>query len=330
MNIALSTFQRQEARRKRQFPEEIIDALHRARIFDIWVPDQYGGLDLKLEDGLKVLKKLAYEDASLGWIATLCSGANYFLRHLPIRTVELLTAHPRLILGGSGAVAGRAEALSNGHFVLKGKWPFATAAPHLSHFTLSAPIYQRGQEVLDALGQPCVRSFVVPADVVQIYRDWTAPGMQATATHSFVIAEYECPSDYSFQYHQVFTPNTITALPFSTFADATLLVCFLGLVDKMIYWAGTLKPSTEVEELKDKFSALEQKFFGAVMQLENEAILDTYIGFHEQCILWLQDLGGQMYDAYRRLGLSATSSSSEGHLLMLDFLTMSQHAHFRN
>lgn len=328
MNFELEAEQRQHARKNKQFSEEIINRLHREGVFDIWLPESFGGLDFGLVDGLKLLQKLAFSDASLGWIATLCSGANYFLRNLPKRAAIQLSKHRRMILGGSGAVAGRAERMEDGHFILSGTWPYATAAPHLSHFTLSAPLYQEGKEVRGAEGKPMILSFVVPAEVVSIHSDWNAPGMQATATHSFSIEAYECAPNFSFQYERVVTPNALTALPFSTFADLTLLVCYLGVVAKMVSFVS--RRSSSISDLEERFSGVESEFYTAATLLGVAAHRPSlWEDFHSDCIAWLQQLGGLMYDAYRFAGLSSTTPYSEAHIQMLDFLTMSQHAHFR-
>lgn len=329
MNFELETEQRQHARKNKQFSEEIINRLHREGVFDIWLPEEYGGIDLNLVDGLKLLQKLAYCEASLGWIVTLCSGANFFLRHLPKRAAIQLSGHSRMILGGSGAVAGRAERLQNGHFILSGTWPYATAAPHLSHFTLSAPLYQEGKEVRGAEGKPMILSFVVPAEVVSVHSDWDASGMQATATHSFSVEAYECAPNFSFQYERVVTPNVLTALPFSTFADLTLLVCYLGVVEKMVFLVSAR--GRLVADLEKRLSGVMHEFYTAAAMLGAGAHpAGFWADFHAHCIGWLQQLGGLMYDAYRHAGLSSTTQYSEVHWQMVDFLTMSQHAHFRS
>lgn len=325
--MSLSNNQCLKARSDKRFDESVIQDMYDQKYFHIWVPQEYGGLDYSLIDGLKTLLHHARIDPSLGWLLTLCSGANFFLRHLHPDAAQTLMRHPRLILGGSGAVQGIAEVLEDGNYLLKGTWPHATGSIHLSHFTLSAPLYRDGKPILDNKGMQQVLSFVVPADVATIHPEWGAPGMKATVTYPFSIDEYYCSKDFTFVYDKVYTPNELTEMPFKTFADFTLFVCYLGVAYKMV---DLLKDTdtTYTLSLGIQLDYVEQKLYERA-QNSSDKTAEEYEAIHSELKLDLDLITHIMFDCYRRVGLSKINDNHPMHLQMLDFLTMSQHRHFR-
>ena len=95
--------------------EDIMDIVYGERWLQIWVPKQYKGLGLSFKEGLAVLRQLANLDGSLGWMVTLCAGANYFSRNLLPHIAFDLFQHQRTCFGGSGMIGGTAEKTTDGY-----------------------------------------------------------------------------------------------------------------------------------------------------------------------------------------------------------------------
>src|SRR5690606_10807385 len=178
-------------------PKKAMDYIFEKLWLQIWVPENYGGLGLNFTNGLKLLKSLAFIDGSLGWMVTLCAGANYFSRNLKPEIAKELFKDNFTCFGGSGAIGGTAEKL-NDFYLINGRWTFATGAPHLSHFTLNAVITDNNHPVLDDNGKELIRSFIIPKDQVEIIADWKAMGMQATGTFSFTVDNVLVDANHSF------------------------------------------------------------------------------------------------------------------------------------
>ena len=53
--------------------DPVVDALHDAGMFGMWVPKELGGSELDPVSSLKVIDQLAYADASTGWV-TMAAG----------------------------------------------------------------------------------------------------------------------------------------------------------------------------------------------------------------------------------------------------------------
>lgn len=203
--------------------------------FNIWVPKVCGGQGLSLPEGLRLLEELAYWDGSYAWTVTLCSGANMFAGFIDSALAKDVFTQREVCLGGSGRVTGKAV-WDGTHYTISGQWPYATGAPHLSHFTLNAYIYHGNEQQFDANGNPLFRSFFVPKDDVLIHYDWDTFGLESTASHSFSLLEYVIEAKYAFQLDTALrvVDEPLFRIPFRPFADVTLLVNYLGMYRRFL------------------------------------------------------------------------------------------------
>lgn len=203
--------------------------------FNIWVPKEYGGEEYSFEDGLTLLEELAYHDGGLAWTVTLCSGANMFAGFIEPSIAKEVFSTEKVCFGGSGKTSGKAI-WKDDNYVVSGMWSFATGAPHLSHFTLNAPIYDGDILRLDADGKPVVYSFFVPRDYVLVHYDWNTFGLECTASHSFSLDNVIVGAANAF----VLSPNNryydspIYRIPFLPFAELTLLVNYMGMYRRFL------------------------------------------------------------------------------------------------
>ena len=198
------------------------------------MPKKYGGLEFTLTEGLLKLQELARIDGSLGWTVTLCSGANYFIGNLePETAAQIFKTSKPTILGGSGGVFGTAEKIGD-DYKISGTWRYATGANYLTHFTLNAEIYENGKALLNEDGSPKIRSFILPKNDVKIVEDWNTMGLKASVTHSFEVKNVFVSKRFSFIYNEFNQPQDIFKIPFSVFADLTLWVNYVGMVQHFL------------------------------------------------------------------------------------------------
>lgn len=218
-----------------QLTDTQLEWIYEKKFFNIWVPNVYGGLELPLVDGLKLLNKIAYYDGSLAWTITLCSGANMFAGYINPETATSIFKERNVCWGGSGKASGKA--IWNGtDYEIEGKWSYATGAPHLTHFTLNAEIYDGEMQRKDANGNPVICSFFINKDDVRIIYDWQTFGLTSTASHSFSVEKINVSSDHLFQLTKcnakIDTP--LFRLSFQTFAEFTLLVNYMGMYKRFL------------------------------------------------------------------------------------------------
>lgn len=215
---------------------------HRQRqiIFDqnwlnMYVPKEFGGLQLTLPEILQIEEGLAWADGSTAWVVTLCSGAAWFVGFLDPALSKLIFAGKNSCLAGSGAVTG--TAIKHGDkYVVNGFWKYATGSPMATFFTMNCQIIDNGSLLLDADGILVTRSFVLERDQVQIRHTWNAMGMIATGSQSFEVENAVVPARNSFMIHpkEATLQDFIFQYPFLQLAEATLAINLSGMAKRFL------------------------------------------------------------------------------------------------
>lgn len=219
---------------KGRLTDEQLNWLHREKYFKIWVPTEFNGLGLDFLDGLDLLEALAYEDGSLAWTVTLCAGANLFVGFID-PSIQHIFSSKDICLGGSGRCSGIANVEREGYRI-SGKWSYATGAPHLTHFTLVAEIWENGAPLYNGNQEVIKKAFFVDKVDVEIIEDWNTFGLESTASHSFEVKDVHVSKQRGFMLlpESATRQEAIYHVPFSLFAEATLLVNYVGMFRKMI------------------------------------------------------------------------------------------------
>lgn len=332
-------FSHKEIREKMQGVSEvspqIIDQIHQERLLQIWVPKMYGGLGLRLNQGLQILFNWSKIDGSLGWMLTLCSGANFFSRNLKPQIAEELFADAKTCFGGSGMIGGTAEKKADGTFLINGLWHFATGAPHLSHFTLNAKLTENGNPLLDESGSEMIRSFVIPRNQAEIIPNWKSMGMKATGTYSFKVDNVKVSEDYSFIYDEFFTDDVLDKIPFRIFADLTLLVNYLGMASHFAEEAVKIRPHLNLDFFNKRIEDAMEKFIEFADEIESLLhdskliISEKQSEIHDYSSALVEDLSHQILELYFQLGIKASHTDSAVYQVFCDYFTATQHSNFR-
>lgn len=332
----MSTFQHL---RKSLISAKEIDANTLQVIYDnawlrIWIPKKYNGSGTSLTKGIQLLQELAEVDGSLGWTVTLCSGANYFARNILPEKARELFVNPRICLGGSGMIGGTAEKQDNG-YLINGEWTYATGAPHLTHFTLNAQIYENGELQFDKSGNPRFLSFFLGADQVEIIDSWNTMGLVATASHDFKVNDQFVANENSFAYDHFYGNDILDKIPFQVFADLTLIVNYLGIAKHFAEAGLELKDLNLLIELRDFIADQTNKIllFASEVeaQLEHRGQLDDALidQIHMTGEKIIAELIKRINHTYPLLGIKAAQINEEINQVYRDFFTATQHKNFR-
>ncbi|WP_413513296.1 hypothetical protein [Myroides odoratus] len=316
--------------------DEVMTHIYKTRALQIWVPKAYGGLGCDFKTGLTALYEWARIDGSLGWMLTLCSGANYFSRNMLPHLAKTLFSDEQTCFGGSGMVGGTAEEQTDGSFLLQGLWHYATGAPYLSHFTLNAQVVKQGKPLLDAQGNTCIRSFLVESSKVRIIPNWKSMGMKATGTFSFEVNAIVVPADYHFTYDTFYTEDAITQIPFRLFADLTLLVNYLGIAYHFMEEAekGLAHPILEVykNSVQDNLETVLKKADEIEFILTKNQLISACFQreLHEFGVCIVESLTQKISKVHCDLGIKGTQIDQPIHQVFCDFFTAILHGNFRS
>ena len=316
-----------------------LSVIYEQKWFKLFVPSSLGGLALSLPEGVRLEEELARVDGSLGWTVTLCAGANLFVGYMDRSVAGPVFADSRVCLGGSGQATGKAVAGGDGYRV-SGRWRYATGAPHLTHFTANCVIEKDGATLLDADGEPVIRSFFFPKSDVQIVEDWNTFGLKATASHSFVVDDvWAAPSQtFLIKPEAVTWDHPIYRYPFQQFAEVTLAANTLGMARHFLACAAAVNGTVlqkQAEAAIHRLVKASGSFYG-VLDASWDELLRTgklSAAAAEHVSKWSRTLvrlsREQVIDIYPHLGMTGADLSSEVNRVWRDIFTASQHGLLR-
>ncbi len=228
-------------------PEQLA-LIYREKWFHLFVPEEYGGLAMSLPDAVRLEERIAYADGSVGWVVTLCGGAAMFIGYFEEELIrEIFTGH-QVCLAGSGQASGSAKII-NGGFEINGCWPYASGAPHATHFTANC--------VMNGSGQ--IQSFVFKKEEVTLHPTWKYIGLNATAGFSYSVKNLKIPVNRAFRIDpdHARLSHPVYRYPFLQLAQATIAVntsgmclCFFDLANDLL--TGKQHEGSRAEAVKNQ------------------------------------------------------------------------------
>src|SRR5690606_14879798 len=116
-----------EADRRFALTDDVVRALVQHRLFRLWIPLRYDGLELGLPDALEIYQAAARIDGSFGWAVMIGAGGGLFAAFLDEAPARTIFAPANAVIAGSGAPEGHAERGPGGYRV-RGRWRYASGA----------------------------------------------------------------------------------------------------------------------------------------------------------------------------------------------------------
>jgi indole-3-acetate monooxygenase len=176
----------------RQMPLDLVAALRSIGIFRMFVPQNYGGLELDLPAGLEIIRALGRIDGSVGWSAMIGSGHGIWAPLLPRDTYEQVYQNgPDVIIAGSSQPVGTAEATA-GDWRVNGRWPFASGCHHADWMFGFCVMTEGGKPLPGPSGEggpALVRGFFLPARDWQIEDTWYVAGLKGTGSSHITLRD---------------------------------------------------------------------------------------------------------------------------------------------
>jgi indole-3-acetate monooxygenase len=327
-----------QAEQLQQLHPQQVALIYQQQWLNLYVPTQYGGQALTLQQGLNVEEAIAWADGSVGWTVTLCSGANWFVGFLAPELAQDIFRDEKVCLAGSGRSTGIATDFGD-YYTITGYWNYATGAFMATAFTANCVIEKDGIQVKNEDGSALIKSFVFLKDEVMLHQTWKTIGMIATGSNSFEVYKLIVPKNRAFtiDVHAAVIDAPIYHYPFQQFAEATLAVNSSGMAMRFL---DLCKPA----DINPGILSLE-KWTGAVSQLQT-ARNNFYEAIHRswQCHLKSTsisiDLLGAVTSTSRALaaisldvtdklyplcGMAAANPATEINRLWRNLHTASQH-----
>jgi len=276
-----------EAEKTGKLHAQQLSIIYEQKWFNLFVPQEYGGLHLSLTEGLKIEESLAWTDGSVGWTVTLCSGANWFVGFLQPEIAGIIFNTNKVCLAGSGRSSGIAKMIDDGYDI-SGYWHYATGAANATAFTANCIIEKEGVIIRNEDNSPLVSSFIFLREEVKVHEDWNSIGMVATSSHSFEVKGLQVNKNRRFLIDEKLAvlDGPVYQYPFLQFAETTLAVnssgiaCrYIDLFEVIIKERETNKSNSKeiidslilrLTEARKQLQEIRQLFYETVQQSWNE------------------------------------------------------------
>lgn len=219
-----------QADRLARLPEPVVRRLHELRLFRLWIPERYGGLELALPETLEIYESVARIDGSIGWAVMIGAGGGLFGAYLDPETADEIFSPLDAVIAGSGMPDGRAEQVAGGYLVT-GRWRYASGADYATTFTANCVVTKGGRPVESEKGVPLVRAMAFEPSQVTILPTWDTSGMRGTGSQDIEVREAFVPANRSFS---VFAdpprePGPLYRLPFHVVTELPVAAVAVGI-----------------------------------------------------------------------------------------------------
>lgn len=186
--------------RDRKIPEDVLAAMHEARLFRMLIPRSCDGEEVEPATFFHVMEAIAMADASVAWCLGQGSGVSMAAAYLKPEVAHELFGDPRAVVA-TGAPSKDAKAIVvDGGYRVTGHWMFASGSKHSQwlggHATLCG---SDGKPHLGPDGRPLEqRTMLFPKSSATMTDVWQVMGLKGTGSDDYAVNDLFVPADYSF------------------------------------------------------------------------------------------------------------------------------------
>lgn len=185
-------------------------------LFKIFLGKNYRGSAISLNKGSKYIENATVLDPNWGWLLAIGTGGAYFADYIKPEIARHYFSPEEALVAGSGKPNGVAVKTTKNKWLVNGSWSYCSGSEQATLFT--AVTSKKGK----------ISAFILPVEQAQIKRDWNAPGLDLTCSHTLIAENAEIPRDHFFDLMQDPRPSDypISTFPFMLFAR----VCFVPVM----------------------------------------------------------------------------------------------------
>jgi len=187
-----------EIERSRRIPDGLLDALHEAGFYRMFIPRRYGGGEVHPLAFMRTVQAIARADASTAWNIGQNAVCAIVAAYLEPAVAQNVFGDPRAVLAWGPAQGPVRAVVCEGGYRVTGRWSFASG---MRHATWLGPQCS----VLEADGSPRraaeehrrKRVFLIPASAAKVEDLWDVIGLRGTASDAFAVEDLFVPEAYS-------------------------------------------------------------------------------------------------------------------------------------
>jgi alkylation response protein AidB-like acyl-CoA dehydrogenase len=183
------------AEQLRTMPRHVVDACAAAGLFSLALPKSLGGLECDPLTIIRVIEELSRADGSGGWTVMIGNTSAFTTWLEPEVARDIVSANPNAPMAGLLMPNGAAVPDGKGGFIVSGRWPFNSGAPHAAWFCSGIMVMEGDQPRQVSPGRPDWRVAFFPASEATIIDTWHAAGLKGTGSHDISVEGIRVPEE---------------------------------------------------------------------------------------------------------------------------------------
>ena len=157
-----------------RLPDDVVAAMHRSGLFRTWIPDEFGGRDSTVAEGLELIEEVSRLDSATGWVTMIDITTTCLAGSIGHDAAREVFSDPSVVAGGTTAPTGRAVD-TDGGLRLSGEWGWGSGIHNATWMACGA--LRDGDRPRPVLA-------LVPVGELEVLDTWHVSGMQGTgSTH---------------------------------------------------------------------------------------------------------------------------------------------------
>ncbi len=180
----------------RQLPRRLVDELHGANLFRMWLPRALGGAELPPLAFLAVIEELSRQDGSLGWCTVIPAGYGRLSGALEEDVARTIFGTGMGVLVGTLNPTGKAVAVPGGYRVT-GRWSYGSFIGYGDWVQGNCITTDSTGPRHAADGGPEFRLCLFPRADVEVFDIWHVGGLRATGSNDFQVTELFVPEQHT-------------------------------------------------------------------------------------------------------------------------------------
>ena len=295
-SFALRSAEFEQARR---LPADVSDAMAKAGIYRMFVPQSLGGSETSPLVSSQVFETLAQGDAACGWVAFIAATSGSSLARIETSAAKQMFASPQTMLAGVFAPNGKAVK-SGEDYILNGQWQWGSGTQN-ADWVLAGSMVIDPEQPADA--KPRAHMCLVPKDAIEFLDTWHSTGLRGTGSTDFKLTDHRVPSAHIVGLEVRKMPDT----PLFQFPNFTLLALGIGAVSMGIARAA-LDEFVDLAQQKKRISSsstIAERSHTQMQIATAEAKLRSARAFYYDSVeqAWERAMAGDIVDVDQRRNL---------------------------
>jgi len=184
--------------RTRRIPDDLLDALHAAKLYRVFLPRRYGGGEVHPLVFMRTLQAIARLDASTAWNIGQNAVCAIVAAYLEPEVAQTIFGDPRAVLAWGPAQGPVRAVVCDGGYRVSGRWSFASGMRQATWLGPQCPVFEAdGSPRRTGDERMRKRVFLTPASAVRLEDVWDVIGLRGTASDAFAVEDLFVPEAYS-------------------------------------------------------------------------------------------------------------------------------------